>query len=44
MQVKDLILGAKLAQDATVEEWKENPSQTEVKLADLVPFIQSLLA
>ena len=44
VQVKDLILGAKLAQDATVEEWKENPSQTEVKLADLVPFIQSLLA
>ena len=44
VQVKDLILGAKLAQDATVEEWKGNPSQTEVKLADLVPFIQSLLA
>ncbi|MEM7641795.1 MAG: histidine--tRNA ligase [Pseudomonadota bacterium] len=43
VQVKDLILGAKLAEDATVEEWKENPSQTEVAVADLVPFLQDLL-
>ncbi|SDZ05041.1 histidyl-tRNA synthetase [Jannaschia faecimaris] len=44
VQVKDLILGAKLAQEASLEEWKENPSQTEVPLADLVPFLQKLLA
>ncbi|WP_371157819.1 histidine--tRNA ligase [Jannaschia sp. 2305UL9-9] len=44
VQVKDLVLGAKLAQDATVEEWKENPSQTEVPLADLVPFLRDLLS
>ncbi|TFL20106.1 histidine--tRNA ligase [Jannaschia formosa] len=44
VQVKDLILGARLAQDATVEEWKENPSQTEVPLADLVPHLKRLLA
>lgn len=44
VQVKDLVLGAKLAQDATVEEWKENPSQTEVPLTDLIPFVQKLLS
>ncbi|MEM8851147.1 MAG: His/Gly/Thr/Pro-type tRNA ligase C-terminal domain-containing protein, partial [Pseudomonadota bacterium] len=43
VQVKDLILGAKLAEQASVEEWKENPSQTEVQLSDLVPFLQDLL-
>ncbi|SFJ09726.1 histidine--tRNA ligase [Jannaschia pohangensis] len=44
VQVKDLILGAKLAQEASLEEWKENPSQSEVALSDLVPFLQKLLA
>ncbi len=44
VQVKDLILGAKLAQDASLEEWKENPSQTEVPLADLVDHLRALLA
>ncbi|CTQ49590.1 histidine--tRNA ligase [Jannaschia donghaensis] len=44
VQVKDLILGAKLAQDASLEEWKENPSQSEVPLAELVPFLQKLLS
>jgi Histidyl-tRNA synthetase len=29
VQLKDLILGAKLAQDATLEEWKSQPAQTE---------------
>ncbi|WP_281824546.1 histidine--tRNA ligase [Jannaschia rubra] len=43
VQVKDLILGARLAQDATLDEWKENPSQTEVALDDLVPFLRKLL-
>ncbi|UWQ17673.1 histidine--tRNA ligase [Jannaschia sp. M317] len=44
VQVKDLVLGAKLAAEASLEEWKENPSQTEVPLADLVPFLQRLLS
>jgi histidyl-tRNA synthetase len=44
VQVKDLVLGARLAEQASVEEWKENPSQTEVALADLVPFLRDLLA
>ncbi|WP_299647146.1 histidine--tRNA ligase [uncultured Jannaschia sp.] len=43
VQVKDLVLGAKLSQDATVEEWKENPSQTEVPVGDLVTHLQRLL-
>ncbi|WP_299836556.1 histidine--tRNA ligase [uncultured Jannaschia sp.] len=43
VQVKDLVLGAKLSQDATVEEWKENPSQTEVPVGDLVSHLQRLL-
>ena len=30
VQVKDLILGARLAEGASVEEWRENPSQAEV--------------
>ncbi|GIT92861.1 histidine--tRNA ligase [Jannaschia pagri] len=44
VQVKDLVLGAKLAEEASVEEWKENPSQSEVAIADLVPFLRKLLA
>jgi histidyl-tRNA synthetase len=44
VQVKDLVLGARLAEQASVEEWKENPSQTEVALAGLVPFLRDLLA
>ncbi|PWJ21957.1 histidine--tRNA ligase [Jannaschia seohaensis] len=44
VQVKDLILGAKLAEQATVEEWKENPSQVEVPLDGLVDHLKRLLA
>ncbi|MEM9795171.1 MAG: histidine--tRNA ligase [Pseudomonadota bacterium] len=43
VQVKDLVLGAKLAQEASLEEWKENPSQTEVPLDGLVAHLRSLL-
>jgi histidyl-tRNA synthetase len=41
--LKDLILGAKLAQDATLEEWKSQPAQTEVDRADLVAGVTALL-
>jgi histidyl-tRNA synthetase len=41
--LKDLILGAKLAQDATLEEWKSQPAQTEVDRADLVAGVKALL-
>ncbi len=43
VQLKDLILGAKLAQDATLEEWKSQPAQTEVDRSDLVAGVKALL-
>ncbi|NKX44140.1 histidine--tRNA ligase [Roseicyclus persicicus] len=43
VQLKDLILGAKLAQEATLEEWKSQPAQVEVPLADLVAEVRKLL-
>ena len=44
VQIKDLILGAELAQDATLEEWKDRPSQIEVPRADLVARVRAILA
>ncbi|MEM7471211.1 MAG: histidine--tRNA ligase [Pseudomonadota bacterium] len=44
LQLKDLILGAKIAETATHEEWKEQPAQFEIKRADLVAEIQKILA
>ena len=44
VQLKDLILGAKIAENATLEEWKERPSQIEVARADLVAEIRKILA
>ena len=42
--LKDLILGAKIAQNATLEEWKDRPAQVEVPVADLVAAVQKMLA
>ncbi len=42
--LKDLILGAKIAENATLEEWKDRPAQREVKRADLVAEVQKMLA
>jgi histidyl-tRNA synthetase len=44
VQVKDLILGAKIAQDATVEEWKSQPAQFEVPTGEMVEKVQEILA
>ncbi|MCA0920641.1 histidine--tRNA ligase [Pseudooceanicola nanhaiensis] len=44
VQVKDLILGAKIAENATLEEWKERPSQYEVPRAELVAKLREILA
>ena len=44
VQVKDLVLGAELARDATLEEWRENPSQTEVPVDGMVAHVRRLLA
>ena len=43
VQIKDLILGAKIAENATLEEWKERPSQFEVPRADLVAKVREIL-
>ncbi|MCC5965381.1 MAG: histidine--tRNA ligase, partial [Natronohydrobacter sp.] len=43
VQVKDLILGAKLAQEATLEEWKSQPAQVEVPRADLVTTVREIM-
>ncbi|SEH80396.1 histidine--tRNA ligase [Paracoccus alkenifer] len=44
VQVKDLILGAKIAAQASVEEWKSQPAQVEVPRADLVATVRRMLA
>jgi histidyl-tRNA synthetase len=41
--IKDLILGAKIAENATLEEWKERPSQFEVPRTDLVAKVREIL-
>ena len=41
--LKDLILGAKIAQNATLEEWKDRPAQVEVPRADLVAAVRKML-
>ena len=43
VQVKDLILGAQIAENATLEEWKERPSQFEVARGDLVAKIREIM-
>ncbi|MEE9428850.1 MAG: histidine--tRNA ligase [Paracoccaceae bacterium] len=44
VQLKDLILGKKIAQSATHEEWKTQPAQVEVTRADLVAEVRKILA
>lgn len=41
--LKDLILGAQIAQNATLEEWKDRPAQVEVPRADLVAAVRKML-
>ena len=44
VQIKDLILGARIAANATLEEWKERPSQVEVPRAEMVSKVAAILA
>jgi len=44
VQVKDLVLGAQIAETATLEEWKDRPSQVEVPRAELVDRVRKMLA
>ena len=43
VQIKDLILGKQIAENATLEEWKERPSQYEVARGDLVAKVREIL-
>jgi histidyl-tRNA synthetase len=44
VQIKDLILGAQIAETATHEEWKDRPSQVEVPRAEMVAHVREILA
>jgi histidyl-tRNA synthetase len=44
VQVKDLILGARIAETATHEEWKDQPAQVEVARGDLVAAVRGILS
>ena len=41
--LKDLVLGAQIAQNATLEEWKDRPAQIEVPRAELVTAVRRML-
>jgi len=41
--LKDLVLGAKIAESATLEEWKDRPAQVLVDRADLVAAVRKML-
>ena len=43
VQLKDLELGAKIAETATHEEWKDQPAQFEIPRADLVAEVRTIL-
>ncbi|MEL7254841.1 MAG: ATP phosphoribosyltransferase regulatory subunit, partial [Pseudomonadota bacterium] len=43
VQIKDLILGTKIAENATLEEWKSRPSQFEVSRVDMVAKVREIL-
>jgi len=43
VQVKDLILGARIAAEASHEEWKAQPAQTEVPRDQLVAEVRRIL-
>ncbi len=43
VQIKDLILGAKIAESATLEEWKDRPSQYEVPRDQMVAKVREIL-
>lgn len=41
--LKDLILGARIAESATLEEWKDRPAQVEVARGDMVAAVRRML-
>ncbi|MEE4119110.1 MAG: histidine--tRNA ligase [Paracoccaceae bacterium] len=43
VQLKDLVLGARIAADASLEEWKSQPAQREVPRGALVAEVRAML-
>ena len=43
VQIKDLVLGAKIAETATHEEWKDRPSQFEVPREEMLAKVLEIL-
>ncbi|MEM9248724.1 MAG: histidine--tRNA ligase [Pseudomonadota bacterium] len=43
VQIKDLILGARIAADASLEEWKSQPAQREIPAGSIVDEVRALL-
>jgi histidyl-tRNA synthetase len=43
VQVKDLVLGARIAETATHEEWKDQPAQFECPRGDMVSEVRRIL-
>ncbi len=43
VQIKDLVLGARIAENASLEEWKAQPAQIEVAREKLVPEVRRIL-
>ena len=44
VQVKDLALGAAMAEGASLEEWRERPAQAEVPRSQMVAEVRRVLA
>ena len=43
VQLKDLILGAEIAKSASLDEWKDRPSQYEVPRSEMVARVKAIL-
>ena len=43
VQIKDLVLGAEIAKNATLEEWKDRPSQYEVARDQMIAKVREIL-
>ncbi|MCZ4258286.1 histidine--tRNA ligase [Sulfitobacter sp. G21635-S1] len=43
VQIKDLVLGNRIAKDASHEEWKERPNQYEVSRGDWVEAVKKII-
>ncbi len=43
VQIKDLVLGAKIAASASLEEWKDHPAQIEVSRGEMVASVLRML-